>query len=409
MNIYGTIILVALVFGYLLERVADRLNLRAASCALPEEFADVYEAGRYSRSQRYLRASTRLGAAAATAGLGTTLLIWLSGGFNLLDRLVRSWDVHPILTGLCFMAILAVAKGVLALPFSLCSTFVIEQRFGFNRTRPLTYVLDILKVLLLAVLLGGPILAVVLAFFRYAGPWAWLWCWAATTAFSLAIAYVAPTWIMPIFNRFEPLEEGELRSAILAYADRVGFPVEGIYVMDGSKRSTKSNAFFTGFGRTKRIVLFDTLIERHTTGELVGVLAHEIGHYKKRHVLKGLLLGIAHNGVMLYLLGLFLGRRGLFDAFYMDATSVYAGLVFFGLLYTPVELILSVALNWLSRRHEWQADRWAAETTGRPEAFAAALKRLSADNLSNLTPHPFYVWLEYSHPPILERVRALTA
>jgi len=264
------------------------------------------------------------------------------------------------------------------------------------------------KGLLLAIVLGAPALAAVIAFFAYAGALAWVYAWAVVVAFSVALEFVVPTWIMPLFNRFTPLEDGELRTAISDYAASVEFPVRSVMVMDGSRRSTKANAFFTGFGRNKRIALFDTLIAQHGTRELVAVIAHEVGHYKKRHVLQGLVLSVVHMGVLFYLLSQFLTQEGLFEAFGVEP-SVYAGLVFFGLLLTVVEMVLSVGLQALSRRHERQADAFAAETTGHPEAMVTALVTLARSTLTNLTPDPFYVLLHYSHPPLVERVAALTA
>jgi STE24 endopeptidase len=261
--------------------------------------------------------------------------------------------------------------------------------------------------LLLGLAIGGPILTGVLWFFETAGSMAWLYCWAAVTVVGLVLQYIAPTWIMPLFNKFTPLEDGELKTSILDLARRVGFPLREITVMDGSKRSSKSNAFFTGFGKNKRIALFDTLIRNHTVDELTAVVAHEIGHYKKRHIVKGMIVAFFHTGAMLFLLSFFIQERGLFDAFYVDHPSVYAGLVFFGMLFSPVELLLGIAMNVVSRRHEFEADRFAAESTGRPNALIDGLKKLSRDNLSNLTPHPAFVFVNYSHPPVLERIRAL--
>jgi STE24 endopeptidase len=293
------------------------------------------------------------------------------------------------------------------MPFGIYSTFVIEERFGFNKTTPGTFAMDRVKGILLSVLIGAPLLAGIIAFFEYGGPWAWVYAWLAVTAFSLIMQYVAPTWIMPLFNKFEPLEDSELRQSIEKYAESVNFPLQGVYVMDGSKRSSKSNAFFTGFGKNKRIALFDTLIEKHTTDELVAVLAHEIGHYKKKHIIKNMAISVLHTGIMFALLSVFLQVPALFEAFYMDQMSVYAGLLFFGLLYSPIETILGVGMQVLSRKHEFEADHFAATTIEKREAMINALKKLSKDNLSNLTPHPFYVFLNYSHPPVLQRVEAM--
>jgi STE24 endopeptidase len=305
------------------------------------------------------------------------------------------------------IAILIFAKTLLSLPFSVYSTFVIEERFGFNKTTPMTFVTDLLKALGLSIIIGGPLLAGVLLFFEYTGAYAWLYCWIVMTVVMIFLQFIAPTWIMPLFNKFTPLEEGELRKSILSYADSVKFSIKNVFVMDGSKRSTKSNAFFSGFGKHKRIALFDTLIEKHSIAELVSILAHEIGHYKKKHILQRMTITIVHTGVMFFLLSIFISHKGLFDAFYMEQSSIYAGLIFFGMLYAPIELILSIFLQILSRKNEYEADRFAAETTENPETMVNGLKKLAKDNLSNLPPHPFYVFLNYSHPPILDRIRAI--
>ena len=277
----------------------------------------------------------------------------------------------------------------------------------FNKTTLLTFLTDGLKALVLGLAIGGPLLAGILAFFTYAGVYAWVYCWGATTLFTLALQWLAPTWIMPLFNTFTPLADGELRQAIFAYAHAARFPVDDVFVMDGSRRSSKSNAFFTGFGKHKRIALFDTLVAQHTPPELVAVLAHEIGHYKKKHIVQNMIISLVHTAVVFWLLSVFLSHPGLFQAFYVTQPSVYAGLIFFGLLYTPVELLLSVLMHIMSRQHEYEADRFATDTLDNTTALTAALKKLSANNLSNLTPHPFYVFLHYSHPPMLERVRAI--
>jgi STE24 endopeptidase len=254
--------------------------------------------------------------------------------------------------------------------------------------------------------IGGPLLAGVMAFLAYAGPYAWLYCWLAMTVFSLGLQWLAPTWIMPLFNTFTLLAPGALKDAILAYARTVNFAVEDVFVIDGSRRSSKSNAFFTGFGKHKLIALFDTLIASHTVPELVAVLAHEIGHYKMKHVRRSTVLSILHMGVMFFLLSVFLHHEGLFQAFFVQQPSVYAGLVFFGMLYTPLELVLSMGMQIMSRRHEYEADRFAVDTFAEPAALALALKKLSVHNLANLTPHPFYVFT-YSHPPMLQRLWAI--
>ncbi|MCD6150144.1 MAG: M48 family metallopeptidase, partial [Deltaproteobacteria bacterium] len=270
-----------------------------------------------------------------------------------------------------------------------------------------TFITDRLKGIILAVLIGGPLLAVILLFLEKTGQLAWLYCWFISTALTLAIQFIAPTWIMPLFNKFTPLAEGPLKEAILNYARSVKFPLENVFVIDGSRRSSKANAFFTGFGKHRRIALFDTLIEQQSTSELVAILAHEIGHYCKKHILKNLLVAIVHMGFMFYLLNLFIGKPPLFAAFYLDQPSIYAGLVLFGMLYSPVEFLLAIILQYISRKYEYEADAFAGQTTGNPESLVSALKKLAANNLSNLSPHPLYVLLHYSHPPLEQRIKAL--
>ena len=407
MNVYGVIILVTLLLDYMVNLVADIVNLRALRSELPAAFEGVYDAEAYRRSQAYTRVLTQFAWVSASCMLLVTLLFWFTGGFQVLDEVVRSWQWGPIATGLAYIGLLVLGRMLLSCPFRIYATFVIEERFGFNRTTPMTFVKDMVKGLGLAIILGGPLLAGVLAFLQYTGPYAWVYCWVATVLCMLGVQFVAPTWIMPLFNTFQPLAPGPLREALLAYARGVDFPLQDVYVMDGSRRSSKSNAFFTGFGKHKRVALFDTLIAQLTPPELVAVLAHEIGHYKKKHIVQGLLLSITHMGVMFFLLALFLHHQGLFQAFYVEQPSVYAGMVFFTLLYTPLELLLSIGMQVFSRRREYAADRYAVETFGQPEAMAQALQKLSVQNLSNLTPHPLYVFLHYSHPPVLERIQAI--
>lgn len=407
MNIFAIVILSALVIDYTLDLVSKLLNLKSLSKELPKEFEGVYDSSTYKNSQDYTRVTTSFGLKVAVFDLGVLLLFWFSGGFNWLDEIVIGWGFSELVSGLLFIGIIVIAKSLISIPVSAYPTFVIEERFGFNKTTPKTFVLDLIKSLLLSLLLGGPLLAGILAFFMYTGQWAWLYAWVAVTIFTLIVQYVAPTWIMPLFNKFTPLDEGDLKAAIDEYTAKVNFPLKGTFVIDGSKRSSKSNAFFTGFGKNKRIALYDTLIENHTTDELVSVLAHEVGHYKKKHILKSLIIGVVHTGVLFFLLSIFLNSEGLFDAFYMQNMSIYAGLIFFGLLYAPVEMVLSIFMQMSSRKHEYEADEYAVTTTGKAGDMISTLKKLSKDNLSNLTPHPFYVFLNYSHPPVLQRIEAI--
>jgi STE24 endopeptidase len=407
MNVFSIVILAALILEFTLDLVANLLNLKALKLELPPNLEGIYNAEDYRKSQEYIRATTRFGLLSSTFTLFLLLAFWFSGGFNYFDQVIRAWDFIPLVTGLLYIGIIFLAYDLLTLPFKVYGTFVIEERFGFNKTTPRTFFLDQIKGLSLAVLFGGPLLAGILVLFEYAGSYAWLYCWAAVTLFFLAMQYIAPTWIMPLFNKFTPMESGELKEAILRYTRSVNFPIKNVFVIDGSKRSSKSNAFFTGFGRNKRIALFDTLIEKHTVLEMVAILAHEIGHYKKKHVVQGIVIGILHMGVIFFLLSLFLVSPGLYQAFYMTQQSIYTGLLFFGLLYTPIELVLSTVMQVLSRKNEYEADRFAADTIDEPRSLIDSLKRLHFTNLSNLTPHPFYVFLNYSHPPLLQRMQAI--
>ena len=409
MNTIALIILLAIIFDLILNGIADHLNLKMLRSDLPEPFQGIYDPDRYRKSQQYLKVNTRFGWITGTFSTGLMLVFWFGKGFPLLDAWVRSFNYGPVITGLAYMGILVFVKSILSLPFSIYATFVIEERFGFNQTTWSTFVLDLAKGVLLAILIGTPLLAGILLFFEYAGANAWWYCWIAVTLYMLGVQFIAPTWIMPLFNKFTPLEDGELKSSILSYAESINFPIENVYVMDGSRRSSKSNAFFTGFGKHRRIVLYDTLIKQHTTGELLAVLAHEMGHYKKKHILQSMVFGILQMGIMLFLLSLFISYQGLFDAFYMPQKSVYAGLIFFGMLYSPLGFFINMFMQMLSRKNETAADRFSVETTRDPQSMAQALKKLSMNNLSNLLPHPLYVFLNYSHPPVLQRIQAIQA
>ena len=407
MNGYLLCILAILLLGYLLDLTVALLNLRSLRPELPLEFAGVYDADQYARSQEYTRVTTRFSLIHNTVSLILTLAFILMGGFNLIDLAARSFALSSIPTGLLFTGLLALLSTALNLPFSVYSTFVIEQRFGFNTTTATTFILDGLKALLLAVVLGGPLLAAILWFFETSGQMAWLYCWIAAVAFILVAQFLAPVVIMPLFNKFVPLAEGELKEAITRYAASQHFALQGIYTMDGSKRSTRANAFFTGFGRFRRIVFFDTLMDKLAPAEIVAVLAHEMGHYKLKHIPVMMALSILQMGLLFFILSFFLGNQGLFAAFGMEHLSVYASLVFFGFLYAPISTILAIGFHAFSRRNEYQADRFAALTGADGAALISGLKKLSVSNLSNLTPHPLHVFLNYSHPPILARIEAL--
>ena len=409
MNLVGWVVLGAMLADVLLNTIADYLNLRRLTPDLPQSFRGYFDSDRYRLSQAYLKENTRFSWISHIFMLLVILVFWFSGGFELLDIRVRQFVSHPVLQGLLYIGTLGFGLGIVSLPFGIYHTFVIEERYGFNRTTWRTYVLDKIKGIVLTVVLGAPLLAGIILFFQYAGANAWWYCWMAVTAYMLVVQFIAPTVLMPLFNKFTPLEDGKLKSAIIDYARSIEFPLKNIMVMDGSRRSEKSNAFFTGFGKNKRIVLFDTLIEKHTVEELVAVLAHEMGHFKKKHVLMMLIAGIVQSGLMFFLLSLFLSYQGLYDAFFVTQPAIHTGLVFFALFYSPLEFCLGLFGHILSRRNEYAADRYAADTTRAPSAMVDALKKLSVHNLSNLTPHPFYVFLNYSHPPVMQRIAAIEA
>jgi len=402
-----TLILFALITTHLLESALSFLNLKTLSPRLPEEFTSIYSSEEYAKSQEYTRATTRFGLLVSSLDLVLLIGFILLGGFPFLNDLAASFGFGPVITGLVFFALLGVLGEFLSLPQDLYRTFGIEERFGFNKSSLSLFWRDRIKGWLLALALGGPLLGGILSFFSGYGSGAWLPCWGFTAVFLLLIQYLAPRFILPLFNTFAPLEPGELRTSIEAMADRVGFTVQDISVMDGSKRSSKSNAFFTGFGKNKRIALFDTLIDNHTVAELTAVLAHELGHFKHHHVLKSMVLGILKMGVFFFVLGQVLQNEPLFAAFSVQGMPVHVGFVIFGLLLRPVSFLLTPVASIISRRHEFQADRFAARAMGGVEPMISALKTLAKTNLVNLTPHPAYVFVHYSHPPVLERIAAL--
>ncbi len=406
MNVYLVAVLVLLVADWVMEVITETLNLRAATPQIPGDMADVYDPDRYAESQRYLHDNTRFALLQSTVMLVLLVGFILAGGFAWLHRVAAQVSEVMILQGLVFTGILVLLGKLVGLPFQLYDTFALEARYGFNRTTPKTFVLDQVKGLLLMAVLGGPILALILWIFQ-AVPLAWFWAWAALAVVQLALLYIAPVAILPLFNTFTPLEEGELRDAIESYAKEQNYNISGIFKIDGSRRSSKSNAYFTGLGKTKRIALFDTLIAQHTTDELVAILAHEAGHSRLGHIIKNIGMSLLTSLLMFALLGLAVRQPGLYEAFGLQGTPLYAGLVFFGFLYTPINMLLGIVGNYISRKHEYEADRFAARTTQGPEALVTALKKLTAHNMGNLTPHPFKVFVAYSHPPLRARIRAL--
>ena len=405
-NPYFVFVLVTVLGLFVLDLVAKLLNLKALKPELPSEFGDVYDSGEYRKSQEYTREGTRFEMLQSTFSLAVFLLFWLLGGFGFLDDLVRSWTANELYQGLIYVSILTGASIVLSLPWEYYDNFVIEEKFGFNKMTLRTFITDHVKGLCLGIVLVLPLVALIFYLFG-TFELAWLWGWIAASVYLTFVHYISPRVIMPIFNKFTPLEDGELKDSIHKMAEDCEFPVKELSVMDGSKRSEKSNAFFAGFGKNKKIALFDTLIEKHTVPELVAVLAHEIGHFKKKHIIQMMLIALCKMGVVFYLIHLFLRNEQLFAAFGVENTSVYLSFIFFFMLFKPIGLVMGILMAIFSRKNEFEADAFAAEVTGDPSSLITALKKLSKDNLTNLTPHPFYVFMYYSHPPLPERLGAL--
>jgi STE24 endopeptidase len=400
------VIVSILLFNYGLERLLSYLNQSRMSSDLPEELQGIYELEEYKKSQEYDKANSSFGFITSTFSILLMLAMLYFDGFALLDGFIRDYTTHPILMAMMFFGLLMIASDILGLPFSIYSTFVIEERFGFNRTTAQTFVLDKLKGYIIGGLLGGGLLALFIWFYESAGNLFWVYAWIAFSGFMILMTTFYASVIVPIFNKLTPLEEGELRSAIEEYCVKVNFKLDNLFVMDGSKRSAKANAFFSGLGSKKKIVLFDTLIKNHTNEELVAVLAHEAGHYKKKHTQGGVILSVLQTGLMLYILSLVIDSPLLAQALGSEIQSFHLGILVFGLLYSPLSMVMGIGMNMLSRKNEYQADAYARETYS-SEALQSALKKLSVDNLSNLLPHPAYVFFHYSHPTLLQRLSAL--
>jgi len=403
----GRFVLSTLVGYYLLDSLAKLLNLRSLQTLVPNEFLDVYDANRYRRSQEYTKLNTWFDLLVSTIDLTALLTFWFLAGFEALDQLVRAFHLPPVLNGLLYLGILCAGREALMLPFAIYHTFVIEQRYGFNRTTVATFVIDRLKEWIISGLLMAAFAFIILSLFETFGIRAWIFGWIFTAAISVFLIYVAPAVILPLFFKLSPVPDGPLRDQVTEFALGQQFPIRELLVIDGSRRSSKANAFFTGIGSNKRIALYDTLMSSHTIPELLAVLAHEIGHYKKHHIVRHLLTG------QLSLFLLFLGasfcisRPELFETFGVSTRSYYIGLALYLVLIRPLAVLFGIVMNYWSRKDEFEADRFAAETLGDPKPLIQALKRLSKDSLSNLTPHPLLVSLHFTHPPVLARVLAL--
>ena len=404
---YYLIIIGALIVEYLLSTISSVLNMNSITSTIPDGFQEFYDDKKYSKSQEYLKDKTKLGLYSSTFSLILILIVIHFGLFGFLDEFVRSNSTHYIISGLLFFGILFLINDILNIPFSLYSTFVVEEKYGFNKTSIHTFIADRCKGYGLTIVFGSAIMVPVFYFFNTFQDNGWWIAWALITAFMIAVQPLFVHVIAPMFNKFTPLKDGDLKTAIEEFANKVGFPIGRIDVMDGSKRSAHSNAYFSGFGKSRRIALFDTLLDKHSTEEIVSVVAHEIGHYKKKHIITGTVLGVIETGVMLFIFNLFMNDSDLFAVFSVDTVSIYCGLVFFSMLYSPINMVISIFTTAMSRKNEFEADAYALETTQKPEPLISMLKGLSASNLSHLTPHPLMVFLSYSHPPVVDRIAAV--
>lgn len=400
------LLLIIITADFILERVLQYLNTESAKKAIPNELQGIYDEEKYAKSQAYLRTTSRFGSFTATLSFVLLLGAIYFGWFGLLDKWLRGFSPYAPVTSLLFFAVLFHLSYFMGIPFSWYRAFVIEERFGFNKMSQKTFWLDKVKEYFLSAIIGGVLLVALVWLIVNIGTDFWLYFWGIVTAFILFVNVFYTSLLLPLFNKLKPLEDGELKSSIRAYSTKVGFPLKNIFVIDGSKRSSKGNAFFSGLGKKKKVVLYDTLIEKHTVDELTAVFAHEVGHYKKKHILLATVISIATTGLMLYLLSLMIFESEVAWAMGGQITSIHLNLLAFGILYTPVSRLLGLLGNALSRKNEFEADGYAVDTY-KGEALINALKKLSSDHLSNLTPHPAYVFVHYSHPPLLQRVQAM--
>lgn len=400
------ILIAILLFDYILDRYLNHLNSRNRSKPLPDELRGIYDEEKLKKARDYEQTNSRFENVTSTFNTLLILLMFFLGGFAWVDSLAGSLTDNLIFKGLLFFGILGLASDILTTPFSVYHTFVIEQKYGFNKTTPKTFILDKIKGLLLSVILGGIILGLILWFYYKTTDYFWIYAWILITFFMVFMGMFYSNLIVPLFNKQTPLEEGELKDAINNLAHRLDFKLTNIYKIDGSKRSSKANAYFTGLGSKKRIVLYDTLIKELSVPEIVAVLAHEIGHYKRKHTYKNIAISIFQTGLTLYILSLFIKLPALSQALGVAQPNFHIGAVAFGILYSPISTIMGLLLNVLSRKYEYEADDFAGRYAG-PNNLILALKSLSANNLSNLNPHPWYVFFHYSHPTLLQRIRAL--
>ena len=400
------IIIGIIILKFVFDKILNHLNAQHYNDDLPDEIKDVYDAEEYEKSQTYKTTNYKFGILTSTFSLVITLLFFLLDGFEFVDNIARSYSDNPIIIALIFFGIIMIGSDFISTPFSYYKTFVIEEKFGFNKTTHKTFIFDKIKGWLMMAVLGGGILALIIWFHQLTGTHFWLYAWALVAVFSIFLNMFYAKLIVPLFNKQTPLEDGNLRDKISEYAKSVGFNLDKIFVIDGSKRSTKANAYFSGFGNEKRVTLYDTLINDLEEDEIVSVLAHEVGHYKKKHIIFNLVSSILLTGLTLFILSIFISKPILSEALGVSIPSFHIGLIAFGMLYSPISEITGLIMNYFSRKFEYQADNYAKDTY-KAEPLISGLKKLSKNSLSNLTPHKAFVFMHYSHPTLLERIRSL--
>lgn len=407
MSIYLIIIILIVILDFVWTQYLSYRNRKRMSPEIPKQLEGVYNKKDYARQQEYQKTNSRIGLYNSLLSFFVLLIVLFLGGLGWLDEMLRQYIENEIILTLAFFGVIYVINDIITLPFTYYDTFVIEERFGFNKSTKKIFWLDQLKSLVLTIVLGGILLSLIVWLYTSLGHYAWLYAWAAITIVSLFITMFYSNLIVPLFNKQTPLEEGELRNSIEDFARKAGFSINNIYVMDASKRSSKANAYFTGFGAKKRIVLYDTLINDLSTDEIVAVLAHEIGHYKRKHTLQSMVISVAYTGVVLFLLSLFIGSEDIAMALGGRLASFHLGMIAFSLLFSPISMVLGIFSSIFSRKNEYQADAYAAGF-GLGKSLISGLKKLSIKSLSNLNPDPLYVFFYYSHPTLLERIEKLT-
>jgi STE24 endopeptidase len=406
-NIIYISIISIFIISHAWESIVDFFNAKWFDKQPDSIVSDIYDNDEYNKQQLYKKENYKFSNISGSISFVTTALILIFGLFGKLDIYISNQVSSPLLQTLIFFAIIGIGSTLLSLPFSYYHTFVIEEKFGFNKSSKLTFFTDTLKSLLLGAILGGVVLSTLVWIYNYIQSDFWWIAWIFISIFSVGLNFFYSTLIVPLFNKQTPLEDGELKQAIEDFGKKAGFEIDNIYVIDGSKRSSKANAYFAGFGKKKRIVLYDTLINQMNTGEIVAVLAHEIGHYKHKHTIANLIIGMAQTGIMLYILSLFLSNTDLSLALGGTQNKFHLGIIAFSILYSPISEFIGVFMNVISRKFEYQADNFA-KSFGLENELVSGLKNLSKNSYSNLTPHPLFVFTNYSHPPIKERIKNLT-